>query len=144
MAVLLADGLDRRRALFDRAQPSGRIYVQLSGEPRHGAARSARARADRLAGAAAYMGEPAHVRAGARGRRIVPQAQAVRVLPGDRRACRALTRRWQEGADPAQAAACGRRVRRLRAGARSPGAAPRALGLYGWRAARARRVPLLP
>src|SRR5215469_1389335 len=124
MAVLPADGLDRRRALFDRVEPAGRIHVQLSREPRHGAARSARARTDRLAGAAAHMGEHAHLRAGPRGRRIVPQAQAVRALPAYRRARRAPTRRWQEGTDPAQAAARAWRVRRLRASTRSLGAAP--------------------
>ena len=34
MAVLPAYGLDRRCALFDCAQPAGRIHVQLSGKPR--------------------------------------------------------------------------------------------------------------
>ena len=144
LSGLSADGLGGRRLLHADHEPLRGLRVQLPGEPGDGAARPAGARADAHAGAAADLGEHAHVGAGEGGRRAVAQALDLRALPCGGRARRDPPRGRQGRARVAAPAAGTRRVLRLRASARPARPAPRALGVDGRRAARPRHVPILP
>ena len=100
-ALLPADGVDRRLAVFAGADLARRLHLQLPGTPGYGAARSARARPDDCVGAAADLGEPADPASGPGRRRHAAEAQGVRIpsaaSPNGRNSPQAPARRCRRG-----------------------------------------------
>ena len=143
-ARVSADGVGRRCRLYPVPQPRRRLLCQLSREPGDGAARSARARADDRAGAAAHLGEHADGGAGEGRRRARLQAVDLRALPVRRRAGRDPSRRRQAGSRLAPPGVHDRQRARLHADPGSAGPAPRQVGPDGRRPARSGHVPFLP
>ena len=136
--------MDWRRPLHDGAADDRGFRLQLPGEPGDGATRPARTRSQRVPRRAAHLGEPAHADPGEGLRRLLAQAQDLRILPrqGDRG--RAAARGGQSRArGPARDPHTGR-IPRLRTGARPDRLAPRALVPDRRRAARRRHLPFFP